>query len=313
MKLGFIRMPDHHQRDVSHAAIAQRLKLADRLGIYIAYLPKVSPTQVLALEDVQNKTLKIAIDATSFGRRAPRDLEASVRYLNNALQERLYLGIDICCDSACAQQRAQAQEFETIFSQDTGIGASGQKAVFPMQSPCPKVLGLPVQGTPQEAAFAAARGYLPLTPSYLSVAEAARHWPSIVAGATSTLRRANPNHWQLARSIVIHNDRATLESYVFGAKSPIRAYYARLKNLGQLHGCIDAHLRSSVIAGSAQQVAEKILALKETVGDIGTLYFMDHPESNTAIMRNTLVRLAQDVMPQVRTTDRPTFKELEKI
>jgi hypothetical protein len=311
MKLGFIRMPDQHLHDAPSIAITSQLKLADELGIHIAYLPTLLPRQLLALGGAQTKTLKIALDATSFGRMAPREMERSVRQINDALQERLYLGIDICCDSSCARQRSQAQEFETIFAYGSVFGQHLVNAPFPMKAPCPKILGLPVQGTTQEIAFAAARGYMPMTPSYLSAADAAHHWPAMVAGATSALRRAKPRHWQIARNIVIHDDRATREAYVFGAKSPIRKHYNRLNNLGLLKDSVDTHLKNSVIAGSSQQVADKILALKETAGDIGTLYFIDHPQSDANIARDTMVRLVQNVMPQLKTTDIRTFKELE--
>ncbi|MEP5155369.1 hypothetical protein [Planktotalea sp.] len=311
MELGFIRMPDCASARADLSASLGHLSLADDLGIRIAYLPGLSPKQLLALGGAKTRNIKIALDATSFGRLSPRDMEHAVRQANEALQKRLYLGINICCDSSCAQQRAQAQEFETIFSQNAVLSDNAGRTTYPMKTPCPKVLGLPVQGTPQETAFAAARGYLPMTPSYLNTAEVARHWPAMVAGATSALRRANPRHWQLARSIIIHDDPATIRTYVFSPNSPIRKYYETLQQRGLLKGCVDSHLADLVIAGSSQQVAERILALKETVGDIGTLYFIEHPEHDATIARNTMVRLVQDVMPHVNTNDIHTFKELE--
>lgn len=313
MKLGYIRMPDLRPTRDDHTAIRTQLELADGLGVHVAYFPGQDPQGVVASQGVGADRIKIGLDTTAFGLLSPRQLERSVREANQRLGGRLYLGVAMGCEPVRTKNRADAQNFETMFSHEPWWVSGDVAAHFPMKQPCPKIIGLPAHGTAQEAGLAAARGYLPLTPSWLTPNDAARHWPAIVGGATSALRRACPSDWQLARSVVVHDDPAVIDAYVFGPNSPIRKYYSRLAQHGLGGVDIDAHLRRVVIAGTAENVANDILALQKTVGEIGTLYIIDHPGRDPDMTRNTMVRLAQDVMPMVIKTNVRPHKELERI
>lgn len=313
MKLGYIRMPDPRPTAGDLNAIRTPLERAESLGFHIAYFPGQEPNGVTASQGGAAGRMRIALDATAFGPLSPRELDRSVRDANQRLGGCLLLGVAMCCGSVSTQNRANAQNFETMFSHNPSWASGDQGARFPRKQTCPKVLGLPVRGTAREAGLAAERGYLPLTPSWLTPKDAARHWPAIVAGATSALRRACPSHWQLARSIVVHDDPAVIDAYVFGANSPIRKYYARLSQHGLGRADIDAHLRRVVIVGSAEKVADDILALQEAVGEIGTLHIIDHPGGDPDMTRSTMVRLAEEVMPKLIKTNVCTIKELERI
>ncbi|MEP1610739.1 MAG: hypothetical protein ABJL72_02340 [Roseobacter sp.] len=311
MKLGYIRMPDPRPGANGLEALKGQLNLADDLGYHLGYLPKVDPTHFIKSDKFSTKNVKVGLDATAFGQLSPGEMEAAVRSVHNALGGKLNLGIEMCCGRKTTEHRANAQNFETLFSRSFEAMAD-PKSRFPMREPCPKIIGMPVTGAYTESALAAARGYLPLAPSWLTDAQVARHWPAIVAGATSARRRARPEHWQLARCIVVHDSARVIERYVFGPDSPIRAYYTKLSRRGLIGPDVDAQLKRIVIAGSSSQVAERLLALQEVACEIGTVYVIDPSGRDPEMTKNTMVRLAENVIPMVDSAQVSATKELEK-
>lgn len=311
MRLGYIRIPDHRPSHDPRTEIQDRLSLCSQLGVHVAYLPDTPPEQLEHPHTAANSP-KIALDASAFGPLSPSELEQAVRKLNNRLGGKLCLGVEMSCARVSAKRKANAQAFETMFSHDPRPERVKTTSRFPMTPHCPKIIGIPLTGHRDEAALAAARGYFPMTPSWLTKADAAQHWPAIVQGATSAVRRACTSHWQMARMIVIHEDQSVIDAYVFGSGSPIRRHFARLSAEGLIGGDIDTHMKRVVISGSASKVAEDILALRETVGEFGTLHCVDPSGSDPTITRNTMIALAQTVLPMVDTPDTHSVKTLEK-
>ena len=312
MKLGYIRMPNPNSKGIERGAIIDQIKLADTLGLELGYLPGISPQTLVRTKKMRTKNLQIGLDATQFGDLAPRELEAAIRTANDDLSGQLFLGVETGCGHGSRQSRAQAQTFETMFSQTSRDCESFAILRYPMKPPCPKIIGLPTNGSRDEIALAAARGYLPMTPSWLSTPEVARHWPAIVEGATSSWRRALPDQWKIARSIVIHNDRSVIQEYVFGPYSPIRKHYTRLAQKGLIGMDVDRHMKRVVISGSKNEVSEQLMELQETVCEIGTLLVVDQHESDLEIARNTMVSLAETVIPLVNRSEISSAKELER-
>jgi hypothetical protein len=311
MRLGYIRIPDQHPIHETRVDMQEKLALADRLEFDIAYLPNTSPQHLQASLDGTNHP-RIALDASAFGPLAPSDLEAAVRTTNHRFGGNLRLGVEMSCASVSTKCKTNAQAFETMFSHDPRPERVQSTSRYPMKPPCPEIIGVPVTGHRDEVAHAAARGYLPMTPSWLADTDVARHWPAIVQGATSAVRRARPSHWQLARMIVVHDDPASIDAYVFGRSSPIRRHFVQLSKRGLIGADVDTHMKRVVIAGSASKVAEEILALRETVGEFGTLHVVDPLGSDPSMTRNTMVRLVQNVMPMIGKSDTSTPKKLEK-
>lgn len=312
MRLGLVKLPNGRSSDDNLTVVFDQLRLADTLGLHLAYLSMISPLHLSGFQPSKGMNLGIGLDAASFGALAPRKMEAAVRDVNDHLKGRLYLGVEMCGEGGSRQSRTAAQNYETLFSAHTKFDKAPRRTGFPMTPPCPKIVGLPGLGAPQETALAAARGYLPLTPSWLPARDVARHWPALVEGATSALRRARPLHWNLARMIVVHDDPALINAYVFDPNSPIRSYYVQLAKRGLLASDLDDHLARSVIAGSAEKVADDILALQETVGEIGTLHMIDPPKGDPKMTRTTMMHMAEKVVPLVNRSEARSRKELER-
>ena len=312
MELGYIGLPDGHRVQDIRFKMQEQLMLADHLGFTSAYLPKIDPHQFAATQGAQTHNIKITLDASAFALSGPSALECAVREIDDQLDGRLNLGVAICGPNASHQCKAAAQTFETLFSYDRPADPVFAPSRFPMKSPRPDIVGLPTSGLWTEAKVAATRGYCPMTPSWLPDKEVARIWPAIVAGATSALRRAQPSQWQVNRVVVVHENAQTVHNYLHSSHSPIRRHFTYLAQRGLIDANVDAHLKRVVIAGSAQKVAEEILALREVVGEFGTLNIIDPVGNDANLMRKTMVQLAEEVLPMVTKSTVSHFKNLEK-
>lgn len=308
MKLGYISMPETHLQLRSR----ERLSLANSLDFHLAYFPKTNPQDFVKASVPDGKT-KVLLDAAAFGTLTPSETETAVRHTNDQLDGRLCLGVEICNLDATTRCKAQAQAFETLFSYDPRADqVLAAPSRYPMKPPCPEIIGLPVTGAPSESRLAAALGYAPMTPSWLTKNDVARTWPAIVAGATSAVRRARLCQWHVNRMVVVHDDAQTIDAYLYGTNSPIRRHFSELAQRGLIDGDIDRHLKHNVIAGSAQKVAEEILALREAVGDFGTLNIIDPLGGDTNMTKSTMIRLAEDVLPMVANSAVSEHKNLER-
>ncbi|MEP3394148.1 MAG: hypothetical protein ABJN34_16795 [Litoreibacter sp.] len=308
MKLGYIGMPNGDSQFRTH----EHLALADRLNFHLAYFPETSPEYFAAPERKPASTMKIALDAAAFGPLSPSEIEEAVRLVSDKLGAQLSLGIQMSSATSDTKSKTRAQAFETLFSYDPRVEQLIPVSHFPMKPPRPEIIGLPVTGASSEARLAAARGYSPMTPSWLSDKDVARVWPAIVNGATSAVRRAQPSQWQVNRLIIVHDDDATLNEYAYGANSPYRRHFARHAQHGLIDSDVDAHLNRVVIAGSANKVAEEILELREAVGEFGALNIVDPIGTDPNMTKATMLRLAQDVMPMIEKSYVSPLKNLER-
>ena len=58
-------------------------------------------------------------------------------------------------------------------------------------------------------------------------------------------------------------------------------------------------LDTLVLCGTPTQVAEQILALRERVGDFGTLVYAGHDWADPVLARRSMQLMAEEVMPRV--------------
>ena len=62
---------------------------------------------------------------------------------------------------------------------------------------------------------------------------------------------------------------------------------------------LDAVCDRLIIHGTPDEVADKILAFREQVGDFGTLLYAGHDWADPALARRSKVLMAEQVMPRV--------------
>jgi hypothetical protein len=120
----------------------------------------------------------------------------------------------------------------------------------------------------------------------------------------------------VARSIFVADDSKTAKSYGGDdPNSPYRFYMRQLmakltrgKKLGVFKSrpdmpdeqvTLDYALENIVIRGTVNEVVDRILALRETVGDFGTLLYCGKDWTDVALGRRSMELMAEKVMPAV--------------
>ena len=113
----------------------------------------------------------------------------------------------------------------------------------------------------------------------------------------------------------VSDDMATAKEYALGAQSPYRYYYSQLLTKMKKHGranlfkadqnmsddevTLDSVLEDCVIFGTPDKVADDILALRDNVGDFGTLLYAGKDWADVELGRNSMILLAEKTMPLV--------------
>lgn len=207
-------------------------------------------------------------------------------------------------------------KFWNITTGKTMIREIGQGIIAkPYQKPHPPIVVTAVEPFSAGVAAAAARGWPPISANFLLPQWVKSHWGKYCEGCAQAQRPANPADWRVAKTIFVADDERTAREYAFGARSPYRLYYHQLLTKLQRAGranlfkqskdapdesvTLDGVLEQLVIAGTVNQVTERLLAFRETVGDFGMLLYCGIDWVDQALARRSLELMSERVMPAV--------------
>ncbi|MGD9601747.1 MAG: LLM class flavin-dependent oxidoreductase [Gammaproteobacteria bacterium] len=185
----------------------------------------------------------------------------------------------------------------------------------PLQQPHPPIAMSAMSPSSASIRFAGERGYLPVSANFIAEWSLATHWPTYVEGAKSAGRTPNPADWHIARSVFVAETDAQAADFVRAPGGAYDYYYDYLfkifdrtnyrapfvANAGDDPARLD-HVQvrdACVIHGSPETVARKILALRERVGDFGTLLYAAHDWQDKPAMKRSMELMATEVMPRV--------------
>ena len=107
----------------------------------------------------------------------------------------------------------------------------------------------------------------------------------------------------------------TARDYALGTNSPYRFYYSQLLTKMKKHGrtnlfksdpnmpddevTLDMVMDECVIWGTHDKVADDILALRDEIGDFGTLLYAGKDWADVGLGRKSMILLAEKSMPAV--------------
>ena len=128
-------------------------------------------------------------------------------------------------------------------------------------------------------------------------------------------RPVDSANWRVARSIFVADDLKTAKDYVWSENSPYRFYFSQLVTKMKKHGrsnlfkedpnmsdddlTVDYVLERCVLWGTPDKVADDILALRENVGDFGTLMYAGKDWLDPELGKKSMRLLAEKTMPIV--------------
>ena len=190
----------------------------------------------------------------------------------------------------------------------------------PLQKPHPPIVVTVVAPHSKGVTEAAARGWLPISANFLLPQWVATHWPRYVEGRERVGAVADPADWRVAKSVFVADDLATARAYALGPDSPYRFYYNQLLTKMKKNGrallfkshpdmpddevTIDYVLDKLVIWGTPDKVRDDLYRFQAEVGPFGTLLYAGKDWVDPALGRRSMVLLAEQVAPRMRTATR---------
>lgn len=305
MLLGLIRDPDPADPVDAKNGSLETIALADCLGLRQVQLCARDERDLDLIIEMTER-IRIGLGAARLNGRSPGAKARDLRAMQDRAGGRLVLGLP---SDTSPGARREAETLETLVSEPGLCPLSADLPTdprFPIAPPRPEILGLPVTGTPQEAAASAALGRLILSPAWITPQALSWHWPAIVAGATHARRRVHPAHWHVARCVMVSDDPDAIARFTNG---PVRAYLMRC---GVAETDLRRLLPHLVIAGPAARVASAISRMRNRVGPFGVLHCID-PGGDAAPVRETLTRMVRDVLPALDGNAPDRARQMEPV
>ncbi len=195
---------------------------------------------------------------------------------------------------------------------DLGLGVF-QK---PYQLPHPPIIGTVLEPYSKGVVELAARGWHALSGGFLLPKWVATHWPKYAQGCDRVGRPASRADWRVAKSVFVCKQEKTAIDYgKAAANSPYRHYFTHLIGKAKMAGRLDLFkpdrnlpdtwvtpdqaLDDLVICGGVESVVDQILAFREVTGDFGTLVYAGHDWVDADLAKQSMVLMAEQVMPRL--------------
>lgn len=206
--------------------------------------------------------------------------------------------------------------FWSVSTARTQIPELGQgRIATPYQKPHPPIAVTAASPHSSSVTQAALRGWQVISANFLQPQWVASHWPKYLEGCAQAGRVVDPADWRVAKSVFVADDAATAERYVTDPDGPYRFYYwslfTKLKRGGRAVQFktdpampddaldVDTIVDQLVIRGTVDQVVDRLLAFRETVGAFGTLLYAGHDWRDPALAKRSMVLMAEQVMPRL--------------
>jgi alkanesulfonate monooxygenase SsuD/methylene tetrahydromethanopterin reductase-like flavin-dependent oxidoreductase (luciferase family) len=185
----------------------------------------------------------------------------------------------------------------------------------PFQKPHPPIVVTGVEPFSKGVTAAAARGWDPISANFLLPQWVKSHWGRYVEGCKEGARAADPANWRVAKTVLVADDSKQAKAYGFGAQSPYRFYYSQLltklvragranlfkhaQDASDESVTLEGVMNELVIAGTVNEVVDRLLEFRERVGEFGTLLYCGIDWADPRLARRSLELMAEKVMPAV--------------
>ena len=163
------------------------------------------------------------------------------------------------------------------------------------------------------AELIAARDFIPISSNFVPIANVQAQWQAYAATRDRLDKPADPAIWRVCRNILVTESDAEAEEILADPDGPLTFYYRYLRGvrcmediaerpgatLEELNDMLEVPqaLADCVIAGTADRVLERLVALVDRLGPFGTLVMVGHDWDQSGLWQASMERLAERVMP----------------
>jgi alkanesulfonate monooxygenase SsuD/methylene tetrahydromethanopterin reductase-like flavin-dependent oxidoreductase (luciferase family) len=186
----------------------------------------------------------------------------------------------------------------------------------PYQKPRPEIVGTVVAPFSPGVVHMGRRDFHPLSANFLLSQHLRSHWENYSKGKAEAGVEPDVADWRVARTICVADDDKTAARYGRDDEnSPFRFYWsqmlAKMKRGKRLYVfkkhkdqpdeeiTLDYVLDNCMIHGTANKVADRILALREEIGDFGEIVYAGMDWVDPALEKRSMQLMAEQVMPRV--------------
>jgi alkanesulfonate monooxygenase SsuD/methylene tetrahydromethanopterin reductase-like flavin-dependent oxidoreductase (luciferase family) len=197
-------------------------------------------------------------------------------------------------------------------SLELGIGYLAK----PFQQPRPEIVGTVVAPYSPGVVHMGRRDFHPLSANFIVSKHLPSHWDNYCKGKAEAGVSPKVSDWRIARTIFVADDDSTASRYGRDdAQSPYRFYWSQIlakagrsqrlfmfkthKEQPDAEITLDYVMDNCMISGSVNRVVDRILALREEVGDFGELVYAGMDRVALALDRRSMQLMAEEVMPRV--------------
>ena len=199
-----------------------------------------------------------------------------------------------------------------LSTERTWMPELGQGAMLkPFQRPHPPIVVTAILPASSGIAAAAERGWTPISANFVHPWVVKTHWPKYAEGCTRAGREPRGEDWRVAKSIFVADDDATVRR----VRKTFDYYFRNLVRKGQAirglalfkhardlpdEAVTDDYLASQLlIAGTVNEVVDKLQAFREQIGPFGRLLYVGHDWADAKAMRRSMELMAEQVLPRL--------------
>jgi alkanesulfonate monooxygenase SsuD/methylene tetrahydromethanopterin reductase-like flavin-dependent oxidoreductase (luciferase family) len=186
----------------------------------------------------------------------------------------------------------------------------------PYQKPRPEIVGTVVAPFSPGVVHMGRRDFHPLSANFLLSQHLRSHWENYSKGKAEAGVEPNVADWRVARTIFVADDEKTAARYGRSDEnSPFRFYWgqmlAKMKRGKRLYVfkshkdqpdeeiTLDYVLDQCMIHGTVNKVVDRILALREEIGDFGEIVYAGMDWVDPALEKRSMQLMAEQVLPRV--------------
>jgi len=183
----------------------------------------------------------------------------------------------------------------------------------PLQRPHPPIAMAMVSPGGRTAETIAERDFIPMSANFVPADVVQAQWQSYSERRDALGREADRNIWRVCRNILITDSDSEAEDLLADPDGDFTFYFRYLRGLREMREIaahtditipalntmlnVQAAIDSCVIAGSADTVLAKLVALTDQIGAFGTLVAVGHDWDESDRWQRSIASLASDVRP----------------
>lgn len=202
------------------------------------------------------------------------------------------------------------------FSLENQIWPHGGVGEFPrpMQTPHPPIAMAMVSPGGQTVETIAARDFIPISANFVPIDILEAQWAAYVVAREKLNKPANPSIWRVCRNILVTESEQQAKDAISDPDGTLAFYFRYLRGLRRMlelkeHGIgenpielneflgVDEAFEQCVIAGTSEQVLERLVALVDRVGPFGNLIAVGHDFDQSTLWQSSMEKLIAEIMP----------------